>query len=105
MSINPTFVSYPRRFRFALFGARFAKVIAPLIRRLPSIGKKLGAMIDLAPITLPARSRHEASGVIAAEAPRRGRIALLGGCAQTVLDPGINEATIRLLTRMGFEIP
>lgn len=95
---------YPTRFRFALFGARFAKVIAPLIRALPAIGKKLGAMIDLAPITLPARSRHEASGVIAAETPRRGRIALLGGCAQTVLDPGINEATIRLLTRMGFDV-
>jgi glycolate oxidase iron-sulfur subunit len=29
---------------------------------------------------------------------------LLGGCAQTVLDPGINEATIRLLTRMGFDV-
>ena len=95
---------YPTRFSFALFGARFAKVIAPIIRMIPSVGKKLGAMLDLAPLTLPARSRHESSGIIPTEAPRRGRIALLGGCAQTVLDPGINDATIRLLTRMGFDV-
>ena len=35
---------------------------------------------------------------------QRGRGALLVGCAQTVLDPGINEATIRLLTRLGVEV-
>ncbi len=26
------------------------------------------------------------------------------GCVQSVLDPGINAATIRLLTRLGFEV-
>ena len=39
-----------------------------------------------------------------AEGARRGRVALLTGCAQTVLAPSINEATIRLLTRMGVEV-
>ena len=29
---------------------------------------------------------------------------ILTGCAQPVLDPGINEATIRLLTRLGVEV-
>ena len=31
-------------------------------------------------------------------------MAILTGCAQPVLDPGINEATIRLLTRLGVEV-
>ena len=33
-----------------------------------------------------------------------GRVAILTGCAQPVLEPGINEATIRLLTRLGVEV-
>jgi glycolate oxidase iron-sulfur subunit len=39
-----------------------------------------------------------------AEGARRGRVALLTGCAQKVLSPSINEATVRLLTRMGIEV-
>jgi glycolate oxidase iron-sulfur subunit len=31
-------------------------------------------------------------------------VALLSGCAQQVLDPAINEATVRLLTRHGCEV-
>jgi glycolate oxidase iron-sulfur subunit len=31
-------------------------------------------------------------------------VALLAGCAQQVLDPAINDATIRLLTRLGIEV-
>jgi glycolate oxidase iron-sulfur subunit len=42
--------------------------------------------------------------VHAAEGKRRARVALLTGCAQTVLDPEINAATIRLLTRLGIEV-
>jgi glycolate oxidase iron-sulfur subunit len=37
-------------------------------------------------------------------AERRGRVAILTGCAQSVLEPGINEATVRLLTRLGIEV-
>ena len=32
------------------------------------------------------------------------RVALLGGCAQKVLRPAINDAAIRLLTRLGVEV-
>jgi glycolate oxidase iron-sulfur subunit len=35
---------------------------------------------------------------------RRGRVALLAGCAQQVLAPEINAATIRLLNRLGVEV-
>ena len=40
----------------------------------------------------------------APEGPRKGRVALLQGCAQAVLAPSINEAAIRLLTRQGIEV-
>jgi glycolate oxidase iron-sulfur subunit len=42
--------------------------------------------------------------VFPAEGPRIKRVALLAGCAQQVLEPAINEATIRLLTRHGCEV-
>ncbi|MGB3866612.1 MAG: heterodisulfide reductase-related iron-sulfur binding cluster, partial [Xanthobacteraceae bacterium] len=42
--------------------------------------------------------------VFAAIGPRRGRVALLQGCAQQVLAPRINDAAIRLLTRHGIEV-
>jgi glycolate oxidase iron-sulfur subunit len=43
-------------------------------------------------------------GVHAPKDKRVGRVALLSGCAQPVLKPEINEATIRLLTRFGVEV-
>ena len=45
-----------------------------------------------------------APAVHTATGARRGRVAILTGCAQPVLEPGINEAAIRLLTRLGVEV-
>jgi glycolate oxidase iron-sulfur subunit len=42
--------------------------------------------------------------VFPALGPKRGRVALLQGCAQQVLAPRINQAAIRLLTRHGIEV-
>ena len=39
-----------------------------------------------------------------AEGTRRLRVALLTGCVQQVLGPQINDATVRLLTRLGAEV-
>ena len=61
-------------------------------------------MLDLAPAKLPPSSAMQSPQVHEAEGTRRGRVALLAGCAQTVLAPSINEATIRLLTRHGIEV-
>ena len=61
-------------------------------------------MLDLAPGRLPPAGDSARPQAHAAQGARRGRVALLTGCAQTVLDPAINEATIRLLTRMGIEV-
>ncbi len=37
-------------------------------------------------------------------APRKMRVALMTGCAQKALNTDINDATIRLLTRLGCEV-
>ncbi|MGH6620861.1 MAG: glycolate oxidase subunit GlcF [Alphaproteobacteria bacterium] len=88
---------YPRRFRLAL---RLGRVARPAWRLMPA---RLRAMMDLIPASLPSPSPRGRS-VHAAEGRRRGRVALLAGCAQSVLAPRINEATIRLLTRHGIEV-
>ncbi|MBZ9654084.1 glycolate oxidase subunit GlcF [Phyllobacterium lublinensis] len=94
---------YPRRFRFALNAARIGRPLAPLFKSLPAL-KPVGAMLDLAPKSVPAKSPFAQPGSHAARARRKGRVAILTGCAQPVLKPGINEATIRLLTRLGIEV-
>ncbi|MEM5581062.1 glycolate oxidase subunit GlcF [Roseibium sp. AS2] len=96
---------YPNRFRLALTGAFFARPLAGAFKALGGPLARLGAMLELAPARAPGRGMHEGPGVFEAAAPvRKGRVALLGGCAQPVLNPGINDATIRLLRRAGYEI-
>lgn len=94
---------FPGRFRLALKLARFGKPFAGFFRRSPSLAP-VASMLDLAPGRVPPVSGRVLPATHAAGAPRRGRVALLSGCAQPVLDPAINEATIRLLTRLGIEV-
>ena len=53
---------------------------------------------------MPAPERFGQPGTYPAQGEKKGRVALLMGCVQSVLDPGINVATIRLLTRLGYEV-
>jgi glycolate oxidase iron-sulfur subunit len=89
------------RFRLALAGALLMKPLRPLLARLPVIGDRLGAMIDLAPTHFPSRVATESTPV---EGARRGRVVILEGCAQPVLKPSINAAARRLLARNGVEV-
>ena len=91
-------IPYPQRFRAALAGAALAR---PLARYLPG---RLKGMVGMAPARLPAPSWSDRPEVCPAEGERRARVALLTGCAQPVVAPEINEATIRLLTRHGVEV-
>ncbi|MES0809709.1 glycolate oxidase subunit GlcF [Roseibium sp. SCPC15] len=96
---------YPRRFRWALIGAFFGRPFAGAFKAIGGPLAKVGAMLELAPAKAASRVQLEGPGVFAADAPtRKGRVALLSGCAQPVLNPGINDATIRLLQRAGYEI-
>ncbi len=90
----------PALFRLALSGAVVAR---PLGRLLPR--GRLRAIAGLAPPRLARRSQVDRPQTFAAaNTPRRRRVALATGCAQQVLNPAINEATVRLLTRHGVEV-
>jgi glycolate oxidase iron-sulfur subunit len=89
----------PWAMRLALIAAVPGKLVAPLLRG------RLKAMLAMAPAGGPAApSSLDRPQVFPAEGERRARVALLAGCAQKVLAPSINEATVRLLTRHGVEV-
>jgi glycolate oxidase iron-sulfur subunit len=88
----------PGLMRLALHGARLAQ---PFEGLLP---KQLRPLVALAPSSIAAKSAVDQPQIFPAEDERRMRVALLPGCAQQVLMPEINEATIRLLTRHGCEV-
>ena len=93
---------YPRRFQFAAVAARFAKPFAPLAGALGF--KRLSAMLRLSPWRRPHPPRPAQTFPAAEPAARKGRVALLAGCVNDVLAPQINDAAIRLLTRLGIEV-
>lgn len=90
---------YPGRFRLALLAAKLAR---PLRRLMPDA--RLRAMLEMAPARIPPVSRNDDPQVFAAEGPRRKRVALMTGCAQRALNTDINDATLRLLRRLGCEV-
>ncbi len=90
---------YPGRFRLALLGAKLAR---PFARFLPDA--RLRAMVAMAPKTVPSVSRNDDPQTFPAVGERRYRVALMTGCAQKALNTDINDATIRLLRRLGCEV-
>ncbi len=95
-------VPYPGRFRWALRAAPLARPFRGLMRRIGF--KELATMIDMAPAVLPKAAHYSGPGTAATKAERRARVILLAGCAQQVLRPSINDATIRLLARRGIDV-
>ncbi|MEY4982517.1 MAG: glycolate oxidase subunit GlcF [Pseudomonadota bacterium] len=90
---------YPMRFRVALL---LAKVGRPFARLIPDA--RVQAMLDMVPARIPPVSRNDDPQTFAPAAPRKMRVALMTGCAQKALNTDINDATIRLLTRLGCEV-
>ena len=99
----------PKLFRMSMILAGFAKPLALLLPApqqgdpTPTFLDRIGAMLALAPRSLPAAGPHGGK-VFPPQGHKRGRVALLQGCAQQVLAPAINQAAIRLLTRQGIEV-
>jgi glycolate oxidase iron-sulfur subunit len=89
---------YPRRFAAALAVVPLAR---PFARLLPA---RLRAMLELVPAGSRPANTNDGKHVFAAHGKRRARVGLLTGCVQTVLEPSINAATIRVLTRAGCEV-
>jgi glycolate oxidase iron-sulfur subunit len=94
---------YPRRFKASLYAARIGRPFAGILKAIPPL-KSFGAMLDLAPGKIEKPSIYALPGAYPATATKRGRVAILTGCAQPILKPAINEATIRLLNRFGIEV-
>jgi glycolate oxidase iron-sulfur subunit len=103
----------PAAFRAAI---RLGRLARPLLAALPkghakaqgtasnpSLLRRIKAMLELAPGGLPSPG-PAAGAVFPAQGERRGRVALLQGCAQQVLAPRINRAAINVLTRHGIEV-
>jgi glycolate oxidase iron-sulfur subunit len=99
----------PGLFRISMILARLGRPLAALLpasapgAAMPSLSRRIKAMLALAPRGLPPRGAA-AGSVFPALGQKRGRVALLRGCAQQVLAPRINQAAIRLLTRHGIEV-
>jgi glycolate oxidase iron-sulfur subunit len=93
-----TVLSRPRLFRLALRCAAAVRTLEPYLPQ------RLEPLFALTPDSVPTASPMERLQVFSVDGDRRIRVALLSGCAQRVLAPEINEATIRLLTRHGCEV-
>jgi len=93
---------YPRRFRLALKAAPIGRPLMGLMQRFG--WPELAAMLELAPSSFTRAPKYAGPGTAATKKERRGRVILLAGCAQQVLRPSINDATIRLLARSGLDV-
>ncbi|NNK77874.1 MAG: glycolate oxidase subunit GlcF [Litoreibacter sp.] len=90
---------YPMRFRLALLAAKIGRPFAGL---MPDA--RLKAMLEMAPKHIPPVSRNDDPQSFAPAVEKKMRVALMTGCAQKALNTDINDATIRLLTRLGCEV-
>ena len=99
----------PNWFRASMWLASLGRPLAALLPTSaagsvnPTLLKRIKAMLALSPGRLPPPGPAGGS-VFPAAGERRGRVALLQGCAQQVLAPRINQAAINVLTRHGIEV-
>ena len=91
-------VPNPTLFRFSMIGAKLA---APFAGLMPG---RLKGMVKMGARHMPPPSWVDKPQIIPAIGTRKGRVAILTGCAQQVLETEINESTVRLLTRLGIEV-
>jgi glycolate oxidase iron-sulfur subunit len=95
-------VPYPDRFRKAVALAPLGKPFTKIMRRVGL--DELAAMVELAPPMGVPAPKFAGPGTAATGERRRARVLMLAGCAQQVLRPDINDATIRLLARRGVDV-
>jgi glycolate dehydrogenase iron-sulfur subunit len=91
----------PSLFRVALIMGLIARPLAPLLALFGA--SRIAAMLRLAS-AMPAAAAGSGGRTFFPEGERRGRVAILTGCANQVLKPSINAAAIRLLNRHGIEV-
>jgi len=87
---------YPNRFRLAAITGKLGKMVKTL---LPD---SLATMLTLLPDSLP--KTQPLPEVVPAVGEKRGKVALLTGCAQQVLAPNISYAAAHVLALNGIEV-
>ncbi len=95
-------IPYPDRFRRAIALVPLGRPFRPFFERLGL--PQVAAMLDLAPKGRLREPKYEGPGTASATDEPRKRVIMLAGCAQQVLRPEINDATIRLLARRGVDV-
>jgi glycolate oxidase iron-sulfur subunit len=88
----------PALFRLSLIAARLGRPFSRVF------GSRISAMLELVPRHQPRPETLGPPGLYLTQGAKKGRVALLKGCVQSVLDPAINAATIRLMTRLGYDV-
>jgi len=91
-------VPHTGRFRLAMLAGWLT---TPVARWMPG---RLGALAGMATRRPALRAPTDRARVIPAQGPTRMRVALMRNCVQPALDPEIDAAAIRLLTRHGCEV-
>ncbi|KZK91332.1 Lactate utilization protein A [Pseudovibrio sp. Ad46] len=94
----------PGRFRLAIAAAFYGRPLAGLMKKCGGTLAKLGTLLALAPTKSAMPSQFAGQETVAPKVQKKGRVAILKGCAQSVLAPSINDAATRLLTRIGYEV-
>jgi glycolate oxidase iron-sulfur subunit len=100
---------YPKRLRAALTPLRAyaGTPLQGLLRRsglLRSLPASLAAMEQLLPPLAAEAFRDGHPVVVPAQGARRARVGLVLGCVQRVFDPGVNRATLEVLSANGIEV-
>ena len=100
---------YPRRLRAALAPLRAyaGTPLQGLLRRsglLRSLPPQLEALERLLPPLAAEAFRDGHPVVVPAQGERRARVGLVLGCVQRVFDPGVNRATVEVLSANGVEV-
>lgn len=93
---------YPKRFRLALLLALAMRPFRNTIRG--SRFKMLSAILELTPRRRIGRGGYTQPQTVRTAKRRRGRVVLMQGCVQRVLRPEINDASVRFLNRLGYDV-
>jgi glycolate oxidase iron-sulfur subunit len=100
---------YPQRLRWVLHGLLWYQRLglSRLVRAtklLSLVSRRLAQMEALLPPVPRPREWRPLPEMTPAFGPRRGRVALLTGCAQRFLLPHLNRATVRVLAAGGYDV-
>ena len=96
-------VTRPRRFAAAMWLGRLTRpIMKPILQKLGQ--KQMAAMLELMPSGRRKSPEFHGGGIARPKGQLHKRVLLMTGCAQRVIRPSINDASIRLMARQGIEV-